>query len=469
MLCAAPAWAAPDSLPPLPAASVVDPSITALPSEPESLLPPATEWEKQQEFLSALANLYETQPQLKAQREAQKALDESVNQAISGFRPDVEAGYSVGRNRSNDTNDVWDYRNSQQRSISVTQPVFSGGGTLASFKAARERVKAGRAQLTAVEQQVLYNGVVAYTDWVQKQSVLEVNRHNVDVLQKQLDATQARYDVGELTKTDIAQSQARLASAESGERQAQGDLESSRATFFRIIGFEPPPGLELPPVPVLPESMQQAIDWAHANEPTLQAARHVEVATDSDINVGVASLLPSASVQGTASRGNDSIPGLGRGDNDSIRLNLTIPLYQSGAEWSRVRAAKNLAQQAKFTYFDTRAGVTENVTRAWQDYQTVRAVITSNEQAVKAAREALEGIHQETLYGTRTILDMLNTEQDLFNAQLDLIKAKVAEKQQAYRLLAAVGKLTASDLKLDVDLDDPKKHYDDVKYKLIGF
>jgi outer membrane protein len=134
-----------------------------------------------------------------------------------------------------------------------------------------------------------------------------------------------------------------------------------------------------------------------------------------------------------------------------------------------VREAKNLAQQAKFTLFDTRDSVTENVTRAWQDYQTARAVIISNEQAVKAAEEALESIHQETLYGTRTILDMLNTEQDVFSARLELVRARVAEKQQAYRLLAAVGKLTARDLHLAVDLHDPKKHYDDVKYQLIGF
>lgn len=426
--------------------------------------------EQKDEFIAALSHVYATQPQLKAQREAQKALDETVAQAISGFRPEIIAGYDVSRDRTTGDDDRWEYENSHQKTLTVEQPLFSGGGTFANFQTARERIRAGRAQLTAVEQQVLFAAVVAYTDVVEKQSVLEVNQNNVDVLRKQLEATQARYEVGELTRTDVAQSQARLAIAMTGERQALGDLESSRATFRRVVGYDAPQQVALPPEPesLLPQHVEQAVEWSQVNEPTLLAARYLEEAADSAINQQVSTLLPSASVQATASRGNDPIPGLGRGHNDSLRLNISIPLYQSGAEWSRLREARYLAQQAKFTMFDTRDSVVENATRAWQDYQTAKAVIASNEEAVKAAEEALEGIHQEALYGTRTILDLLDTEQEVFNAQLELVRARVAEKQQAYRLLAAVGRLTARELQLPVDLHDPKKHYDDVKYQLIG-
>jgi outer membrane protein len=150
-------------------------------------------------------------------------------------------------------------------------------------------------------------------------------------------------------------------------------------------------------------------------------------------------------------------------------MNLVIPLYQSGAEWSRIRESENQAQQAKFSTMDTKDAVMENVTRAWQDYNTAKAVITSNEEAVRAAQTALDGITQENRYGTRTILDVLNTQQDMFTAQVSLVNARVNEKQVAYRLLASIGSLTAQSLNLPVDVNDPKQHYDDVKYKLIGF
>jgi outer membrane protein len=166
--------------------------------------------------------------------------------------------------------------------------------------------------------------------------------------------------------------------------------------------------------------------------------------------------------------GNELAQGDYRDINDALTVNLVIPLYQSGAEWSRIRAAENQAQQAKFSAMDTKDAVMESVTRAWQDYNTAKAVIASNEEAVRAATIALDGIRQENQYGTRTVLDVLNTEQDMFTAQVNLVNARVSEKQVAYRLLASVGNLTAQNLNLPVTLNDPKQHYEDVKYKLIG-
>ncbi len=426
-----------------------------------------------EEFNAALVYAYQNQPQLKAEREALKITDEGVAQAVSGFRPTANANYTAGRGRNNDNDNTWFYSNSQQRGLTVNQPVFRGGSTVASYISAKDRVKAGRAQLEAIEQQVLLNAVIAYTDVVQKQSVLEVNQNNVDVLTRQLKATQARFDVGELTRTDIAQSQARLASAQAAERQALGDLAASQASFKRVIGYDAPSPILLPPVPnILPENIDQASLWAQQQNPTLEAARHLEKATASDVNVNTGAILPAVDVQGTMSRRDNATAGIfraGNNDNDQLLLNVSIPLYQSGAEWSRARAAKNVAQQAKFNAIDTQQSVMENVNRAWQDYNTAKAVIASNEQAVKAAQIALDGVREEHLYGTRTILDVLDTEQSFFTARVNLVSATVAEKQQAYRLLAAVGRLTAKDLKLAVDLIDPKSHYDKVKYQLIGF
>jgi outer membrane protein len=418
---------------------------------------------------SVLAYVHANHPQLKAKREELKVIDEGVAQAASGFRPTVTADLAKTRSRSENAASNWDYRNSGTRGLNVTQQLFNGGETLASLATAKDRVKAGRASLVALEQQLFYDTVVAYTDVVEKQLVLELSQQNVDVLKKQLGATQARFDVGELTVTDVAQSTARLASAEAAERQALGDLEASKATFKRTIGYDMPAKVEMPTVPTqLPATLADANTLAQAANPILEAARYNERAAGNNVYVQGSSLLPDVSLQGSIERGSGSNAlGVNR-DSDALTVNLSIPLYQSGAEWSRLRAARNQAQQAKFTLFDTQASVTENVTRAWEDYQTASALITSNSSVVKAAETALEGVRRENEFGVRTVLDVLDAEQETFGARVNLVRAVRNEKLQAYRLLGAVGKLTARDLSLQTDVPSPQEHYDSVKYQLLG-
>jgi outer membrane protein len=272
----------------------------ATPDEKPSDIAPK---DQKDEFREALANVYSHHPQLSAQRESLKATDEGVAQAISGFRPNVAAGYSEGRAHYEIDQAGKTITNTRDKSLTVTQPVFNGGETLASFASAKDRVKAGRAELTALEQQILLQAVVAYTDVVNKQAVLQVNQNNVDLLNQQLTATQSRFSVGQLTKTDVAQSQARLATAQAAERQALGDLESSRATFRRVIGYDPPPSLELPPIPAtLPQNLQDAVELAQSNEPTLEEARNLEKAAASDVDVFKSSIFPNVNIVGSTQR-----------------------------------------------------------------------------------------------------------------------------------------------------------------------
>lgn len=422
-------------------------------------------------FKEALANVYANHPLLKAKREELAALDESVVQAVSGFRPDIGAGYSKGRERTASGGQDWSYRDTSAKTLDVTQQVFNGGETWASYKTAKDRVKAGRAELKDTEQQLLLGAVSAYTNLVEKLSVLELNQKNVDVLKTHLDATKTRFDVGELTKTDVAQAEARLSNAQAEERQALGDFEAARATFKRAIGFDAPDNAEMPIIPtVLPQTLNEAIDWAYANSPILEAAKFNENAATSNVEVRTASLLPDVNIQGTATRSRgSSVPSQNQFDEDALTLNVSIPLYQSGAEWSRIREAKNQASQAKFNTLDVQNAVVENVTRSWQDYHTSQAVIASTEQAINAAEIALEGVKQENQFGVRTVLDVLDAEQELFGSRVNLIRAKRAEKIYAYSLLATVGKLTAQDLGLPIQPYDPTEHYDNVKYQLIGF
>jgi TolC family type I secretion outer membrane protein len=419
---------------------------------------------------AALENVYANNPQIQAQRESLKATDEGVAQAVSGFRPDISADFSKGRERLGNAQDRWNYNNTKSRDLVVNQPIFNGGESIANFMSAKDRVKAARATLSSVEQQVIFNAVVAYTDVVEKQSVLELNQKNVDVLKQQLDATKARFDVGELTLTDVSQATARFSLAQADERQALGDLEASKATFRRIIGFDANDKISMPSVPPgVPSSLTEAKEWAKANNPILEAARHNENAAENDIYARGSALLPDVSLQGVMSRSNaSSLSPLNNIDADSIKLNVSIPIYQSGAEWSRLREARNLAQQAKFNALDTGNSVMENVSIAWESYNTSKAIIVSNDAALKAAETALEGVRKENEFGVRTILDVLNAEQEAFSARVNLVKAIRAEKLQAYRLLAAIGKLTSKELGLKTDVKNPKEHYNKVKYQLLG-
>jgi len=420
---------------------------------------------KQDLFTSVLANVYITHPQLKAQREAQEATDENVNLAISNIRPNVQAGYSRGRIST-------DFDNSSKSTIktaTATQPLIVGGA-ISGIRGAKQRVKAGQSQLMAVEQQVLFDAVVAYSTVVNRLAVLQVNQNNVDLLNKQYLATKARFEVGEITRTDMAQAQSRLATAKANERTALGALDVDRATFARVVGFDAPASLSLPPEPKdLPASLGEAQTQATAHEPTLNAAQQLEKARQNDVSVFKGAIFPSLNANASHREVDNTVGGSQAITNDSLTLNLVVPLYQSGAEYARVRQAKNLAEQAKFVTIDTRNAVTQAVAQSWQNYVMAKEVITSNEEAVRAAKVAMNSIQQENKFGTRTILDVLNTQQDMFNAQVMLVNARVSERQAAYRLLAAVGRLTAGDLHLPVDINDPNQHYDNVKYKLIGF
>lgn len=442
-------------------------SLSALPA----LSPPATPPGRNRDFMAAMASAYATHPQLKAQREAQKALDESVAQALSGFRPNISAQYSRGRQRTDLNDSGWDYGDTSSRSLSITQPLFNGGGTLAGLASAKDRVKAGRAQLTAIEQQVLLNAVVAYTDVIQKRLIYDANRANAGSLSQLLEGTNERFKAGELTKTDTAQSQTRLIIAQASLQQAKGALLASQIAFRRVIGYDPPASLTLPPTPAaLPKSLDEALQAAQLAEPALDAARHIERATASDVDVSKAALLPTVNLEGVVDRSKGtSIFGPRRINNDQLTLNVVIPIYQAGAEWSRVRASQNQANQARFTTLDTQNSAIENAARTWENYVTSREVVATDQRTVGVAEGAVSGIRTESLYGARTVLDVLNTEQDLFLARVNLINAMTIEKQQAYQLMASTGRLTARELGLSVPLEDPKKHYQDVKYKLIGF
>jgi outer membrane protein len=421
----------------------------------------------------ALAAAYQTNPTLQAQRAQLRATDEGVPQALSGWRPTVQAQGTYGATHTDTTlntgttskGDIEPYTGS----VTLSQNVFAGGRTVNATDQAEYGVLAGREALMSVEQSTLFNAVQAYMNVIRDQSVVELNRNNVDVLQRQLEATTDRFRVGELTRTDTAQAEARLSLAKSNLTAAEAQLTASRAFYERIVG-QMPGTLEKPPVVAgLPNSEEDARSVAEKNNPTLQAARYAEQANREAISVAKGALLPSVDIQAQYQYGRDPSLTVRDVEESSIVGVLTIPLYQAGVEYSQVREAKELHNQSRLQVAAAMREVDEAVRNAWNQLLSSRASIVSNQEGVNASEIALEGVRQESEVGARTTLDVLNAEQEYLNARVSLVSAERDLAVAEYGLLAAMGLLTARNLELPVDYYDPAVNYGEVRNKWIGF
>jgi outer membrane protein len=423
------------------------------------------------DLVSALKAAYQNNPQILAERERQQATDEGVAQAISGFRPSAVYAYDKGRQRTSFGGATERYGDASTRRLSVEQPLFRGGQTIAEYQASKQLVKAGQARLNAVEQQVLFQVITAYMDTVQAQSILELARNNQEVLQKQLKASQERFDVGEVTRTDVAQSEARLSNANADTITAEGQLISAVAAFERVVGYKPENALEGPEsMPEVPASLKEALGKALSQSPSLLEAMRSEKSSGYTVNSRIGALLPSVALVGSMTKQDGAgVQGNSKLDQDTVTLNFTVPLYQSGAEYSRVREAKATKRQRAQDTTNTRQAVEEDVTQSWEGLETAIATISAREDQIKAAEVALDGVKQEQEYGARTVLDVLDAEQELFQAKTNLVRAERNRVVAAYQLLLSQGDLTPKNLELDLAQYDPQENYDAIKWQPIGF
>lgn len=418
----------------------------------------------------ALAKAYNFNPELKSFRSRLKAVDEQVPQARSGWLPSVSATYARGKEEEQIGNGPKVDLDSETKALTVNQPLFRGGETLARTDRALSAVEVARAELTDAEQQILLNAVRAYIEVVRSKKVLELSTNNEQVLKEQLDATNERFKLGETTRTDVAQSEARLARATSDKVRAQGDYDVARANYVRIIGEEPRNATMPTKLPPIPASLEQALAVGLEQNPSLKAAEFNQQIADSDIDIAFAGLLPDADLRGSMTRQEDpSSTLLGRLDNDSVTVNVSIPLYQAGAEYSRIRQSKRTKEQRREQYEDTHNRTVEGITRSWRDIETARASIKANKATVEGAEVALEGVRQEAEVGSRTTLDVLDAEQELFIARVNLVAAQAAEVTAVHAHLSSIGYLTAGVLGLNVELYNPLEHYKDVRYQIIGW
>lgn len=426
----------------------------------------------------ALGVAYETNPQLDAQRAALRATDESVAKANGLWRPSINAqgqygtqhyefsGPGIPPGSAANTHPL-------QGQVTLNQPIFRGGRTWAELSKAKALVRAGRAQLTGVEQTVLLAAVAAYMDVVRDEAILGLRQHNVDVLSKQLKAVELQFKVGELTRTDVAQSSARLAGAQSALVSAQGQLAVSRANYQKVIGRPVESLARTTALPALPGTLEDAEALADKQSPTLIAAQETERAADYAVDDSIGVLLPQVSVQAqygySAAQSFGGVLAQPTTNSTSLIAQLTVPLYQGGADEAGVRQAKQLHSQAQLNVVDARRQARESVDAAWETYLSAHSAIESNEAQVKANELAYEGVRREQEVGARTVLDVLNAEQELLNSQVAVVTSQRDAEVAAYQLLAATGRLTARDLGLKVTFYDPNVYYDENAARWFGF
>ena len=419
----------------------------------------------------ALANAYLTNPGLQAARAELRAKDEKVNQALSAWRPHVEFSTSGGFDRVERNSGIFEsrgLRRPRSHEIMFEQNLYRGGQTTAETEQRKYEVRAQRAELSKFEQQVLLDATTAYINVVRDQAVVELQKNNEKILLRQLEATRDRFTVGEVTRTDVSQAEGRLARAKADRIQAEGDLKNSRTNFERVVGM-PPTELNAPDLKhQLPETLEEAISTASRENPSVVSAQFIEKAAQKSVRRVTGELLPALSLEGTLRKSEDESSAGSTREDASIVATLTIPLYQHGAVMSRVREAKQEAAQRRLEHEDDRRAAIEVVRTAWEDLQTARARIEAFKIGIKSSDIALEGVRQEANVGSRTVLDVLDAEQELLDAQVNLVRAQRDEFVAATELTAAVGKLTAKKFNLEVDYYDETDHYNKVRDKFYG-
>jgi TolC family type I secretion outer membrane protein len=421
-----------------------------------------------QSLEQALVSAYLTNPQLEAQRAALRATDELVPQALSGWRPTVQAEGAAIYNDTDGSGGRGDTFTTLQSSLAVDQEIYSGGETVANTRRAERLVRVERAQLLVVEQDVLLDAVTVYTDLLAARAVLDFATQNEGRLTRQLQATRDRFEVGEVTRTDVAQADARLSGSTADRVEAEGSVAAAIASYRRVINQEPAGLVVPPPLDLLPATQDEAQHLALDLNPNIAAAQYNLAAARADVDVAESSLLPRLSVRGELAYARDPSETLDWNRDASIGANLRVPLYQGGGEYARVRQTKQTVRQRRDDLENTLRAVRDEVTNAWETLVTATSRIESIGAQVRANEIAVEGSRQEALVGQRTTLDVLDQESDLFQSQVNLVRARRDQIVASYRLKAAIGQLTAGGINLPVQPYDGEAYYDDTRNRWTG-
>lgn len=422
----------------------------------------------------ALARAYVNSPDLNSQRANTRAIDENVPKATAGFRP--TAAYTQLLGYQNTVENLPGAPGStynafpRTEQLQVTENLYNGNRTVNGVRQAESQVDAAREQLRLDELNLLNNAATYYMNVLRDTAILDLDRNNVQVLEQQLKQTQDRFQVGEVTRTDVANSQSALATGRATAFQAQSNLQNSIANYRQYVGVDPH-NLEpaRPLESLVPRSLNMAIAIAMSEHPAIQSALHNVDVAEYAIKLAEGALLPTLGVTGTVQQANDyqGIPNE-RLFTGAVTAQLTVPLYDGGATYADIRQAKEQFGQARLQADLARDQVRAQLVSAWGVWESARAVIQAQQSAVNAATIALTGTREEALVGQLTTLDVLNAQQALLNARVNLVSAQHDRVVGSYNVLAAIGRLSATALGLRVTRYDPTVHFDQVKHKWAG-
>jgi outer membrane protein len=422
----------------------------------------------------ALASAYKTNPTLDGARQQTRQTDESFAQARAAFLPQIgitgsygtqlritESTTAFGTQRQKGTFEP------QNATITASQSIFEGGRRLAQIGRANAQIEGAQQGLRSTEQQVLLGVIAIYMDVRRDEEAVRIREANVSLLEKQLQAAKDRFEVGEITRTDVAQAQARLSGSQAGLAAARSDLEASRAEYQRIIGT-PATALEAPPaVSGVPAGLNDAIDTALNSNPDYLRFKQNERAARQQVRIERSELLPQVSVFGRMARDIDpSGPGIDQ-ESQVAAAQISIPLFEGGFARSRTRAAKIGVLTAEAQTEEIRRTVVSQTTSAWNDYLASQRVIDASREQVRANELALEGVEQEQQVGLRTTLDVLDAQQELLDSQLAVIRAERDSYVAAHGLLLSIGRLDAKALNINAPLYDPDDHRDAVRWTIL--
>jgi len=428
---------------------------------------------------SALVKAYRLNPQLNAQRASARATDEGVPRAMAGYRPKLTTSANLGADAFNyrSPNPLFGTSPGQVRtnitdqrflprgaSAQLTQTLYDSGATSNTVRQAESQVLAARENLRNVEETVLFNGAQAYMNVLRDTATLNLQKSNVDVLEEQLRQTRDRFNVGEVTRTDVAQAESSLEGAHSQVAAAEAALKADIAVYRQTIGVEPKVLAPGRPVDrLLPATLDAALKVGLAENPAIVAAFHNVDAAELQVKVAEASLGPNLSLQAQVQQQYDS-----RLSNDqlfsaSVMATLTVPIYEGGAVYAQVRQAKETLGQQRLVADQVRDQVRQLVVAAWGNLDASKAQILAAQAQISASEVALNGVREEAKVGQRTTLDVLNAQQALLNARVALVSAQHDRVVNSYQLAQGIGRLTLDRIAPSSRRYDPSVHYQQVR------
>ncbi|MGE0564459.1 MAG: TolC family outer membrane protein [Pseudolabrys sp.] len=428
----------------------------------------------------ALVEAYKNNPTLNAQRASVRATDEGVPQALAGYRPKVSATGSLGEQYSDTRSKTTTSGRTTYSTLTgtytpssygltVSQTLFNGYQTANKVRQAESQVLAARETLRNTEQSTLLNAATAYMNLLRDTAILNLNRRNVEVLEEGLRTTRDRFNVGEVTRTDVAQSESRLAQGRSQVLTSEANVKTSRATYRQVIGIEAGQLVAAMPVDRFsPNNLNGAVGAGLSQHPTVTSAQHNVDAALQAVKVAEGALYPTLSVTGSVQKNYLSSASTLENFTSSITGSLSVPIYQGGSEYSLIRQYKETLGQRRIDLDTARDQARQTVVQSWGQLEAAKGNIEATQAQVNAAEIALNGVREEARVGQRTTLDVLNAQQELLNARVSLVTAQRDRVVASYTLLSAVGRLTPQILGLRVPNYDARVHYHQVRDNWIG-